>query len=118
MENEKINECIEDIKEYVKSDLVFGTKLEITSDIYLIPIYKVKVSNIILDGEIKNQIKGNSNSINLTPLCFIEVNKGLVKVHNLSKEFDVDNIIKDVPSIFNDISKLFDGDNLFKRKTC
>ena len=113
---EDINSVVEDIKKYLKSDLVFGSKLSITEDLALIPIYKVKLSKIVIDSDSKSLIKGNSHTISLTPLCFIETNKGRVQVHILNHEFDLEGMMREAPSILGDITKLFDIDSIIKKK--
>lgn len=113
---EDINSVVEDIKKYLKSDLVFGSKLNITDDLALIPIYKVKLSKIVIDSDSKSLIKGNSHTISLTPLCFIETNKGRVQVHSLNHEFDLEGMMREAPSILGDITKLFDIDSIIKKK--
>jgi len=107
---EDINSVVEDIKKYLKSDLVFGSKLSITEDLALIPIYKVKLSKIVIDSDSKSLIKGNSHTISLTPLCFIETNKGR------NHEFDLEGMMREAPSILGDITKLFDIDSIIKKK--
>lgn len=112
-----INSVLDEMIKYLKSDLVFGSKLNITEELSLIPIYKVKIAKIVLDSDSKNILKGNSNTISLTPLCFIEINKGRVQVHSLNHEFDLEGIIKEAPSFLGDISKFFDLDSIIKKKT-
>lgn len=114
---EDINSVVDDIKKYLKSDLVFGSKLNITDDLTLIPIYKVKLSKIVIDSDSKSFIKGNSHTISLTPLCFIETNKGRVQVHSLNHEFDLEGMMKEAPSILCDITKIFDIESILKKKS-
>ena len=86
--DDKIINNINSVKDYIKSDLMLGDKIVLNSDVSVIPVYKVKVSNILLESDIKSRINGSSISVNLTPICFFEVKKSGIKVLSLNQTFD------------------------------
>lgn len=106
---------INKLKDIAKGDLVFGTSIELADDLRIIPVFKVKLSYISLDSKIKGNVDGASGSVNLIPICFIEVKKSGIKVHSLTHDFSVTEVMDKAPDFLSGIGKLFDLDNFTKQ---
>ncbi len=110
---------INSVKDYIRSDLMLGNKIVLNDDVSVIPVYKVKVSNILLESDSNSKLNGSSISINLTPICFFEVKKTGIKVLGLNQSFDFTEVMDKAPSFINNISSLFDLDDILnKKKPC
>ena len=82
--------------------LVLGNKEDLGNNLYLIPVYKVKITFMNLKTDIKANSDGESGCINVTPICLLKIYNSIVDVISLdegSKE-----TFKDIiPNMLNNI---------------
>lgn len=88
-------------------DLVFGKKIIINDELILIPVYNLKINNVNLDGE--KFIKGTSKSVNINPICFLEIYKSNIKIHSLSNDLHLKDIIDKAPNIVDMVFKIINN---------
>lgn len=90
---------INDLLDY---KIVLGDKLEIGEGLFIIPVYKSKVSFINLKTDLKANIgDGFGGSLNVFPICLLKVFNNNVEVINFKEEKD--NIIDVIPSIMSNL---------------
>lgn len=92
--------------------LVLGDKLELSDSMFIIPIYKSKISFLDIKTDIKNN-NGDGISANIltTPICILKVEQGSMEIINLTIDekykfkdtipdvlanFDLNNILKNI----------------------
>lgn len=107
------NDFLNELKDTISGDVVFGKKISLSDDISLLPVYKLKLNYLKVDGKTK-YITGDCGSVNVVPLCFIEIKPGGIRIHNLTHEFNIGEVMDKAPNIIDTVSKLFDFDMLKK----
>lgn len=68
------------ISKLLDGRLVLGNKEEIVDGLFIIPVYKIKLSFLNLKTDLKASSDGASTSINVNPVC-------LIKIFNNSADF-------------------------------
>ncbi len=97
-------ESLDFINKILEGRLVLGAKETITDNLFIIPVYKVKISFLNLKTDIKSTNgDGGSGSINVTPICLIKSYNGNVELINLEEFKEHDSIIDSIPNILNGI---------------
>lgn|GEM_PF-1508703 len=104
-------ENFEFINRLLDGRVVLGAKEEIVSGLYIIPVYKVKISFLNLKTDINsNNGDGASGSISVGPICLLKISNNNVEVISLEDENKKDGILDAIPNVLSNI----DINNLFK----
>ena len=95
-------ESLNFIKEILDGKVVLGKKEEIVSGLFIIPVYRVKMSFLNLKTDLKdNSGDGISGSVNVHPLCLLKVFNGSVDVITLKE--DKDNFVDNIGNLLSNI---------------
>lgn len=103
-------ENFEFINKLLDGRVVLGSKEQICEGLYIIPVYKVKISFLNLKTDIRsNNGDGASGSISVSPICLLKIVNGNVDVINLDDDNKRDGILDTIPNMLNniDINSLF-----------
>ena len=104
-------ESFELISKLLDGKIVLGEKQEIEEKLYLIPVYKAKVSFLTVKTDIKsNNGDGLSGNLNVTPICILKVNNGSIDIINLEELDKKEGIMDVIPNMLNNI----DVNNILK----
>ncbi len=104
-------ESLDFISKILDGKVVLGTKEEITENLFLIPVYRVKISFLNLKTDIKSTNgDGISGSINVTPICLLKISGPTVEVLNLEENTEKDSLVDFIPNMLSNI----DVNNLLK----
>lgn len=95
-------ESLDFINKILDGRLVLGAKEQISESLFIIPVYRVKISFINLKTDVKAS-DGSSGSINVTPICLIKANNGNVDIISLNDLHEHENILDSIPNILNGI---------------
>lgn len=91
------------ISKLLDGRIVLGKKEEITQDLFIIPVYKVKISFLNLKTDIKkNNGDGESGSINVSPICLLKIYNNNVEIINLDGNHK-DSYTDVIPNIMSNI---------------
>lgn len=91
------------ISKLLDGRIVLGRKEEITENLYIIPVYKVKISFLNLKTDIKeNNGDGESGSINVSPICLLKVFNSNVDIISLDDNHK-DVFTDIIPNVMNSI---------------
>ena len=78
------------ISKLLEGRIVLGEKEEITPNLFIIQVYKVKISFLNLKTDLKdNTGDGASGSVNVMPICLLKIFNGSIDVVSL------DGVVKD-----------------------
>ena len=73
------------ISKLLEGKIVLGNKEEVIPNVYIIPVYKLKISFFNLSTDLKNNTgDGSSGSINVTPICLIQIKNDELKIVGLN----------------------------------
>lgn len=100
------------ISKLLDGRVVLGAKEEIGEGLYLIPVYKVKISFLNLKTDIKSTNgDGASGSINVTPICLLKIVNNVVDVISFEEASIKDGISDLIPNMLSniDVNSLFKG---------
>ncbi len=100
------------ISKLLDGRVVLGAKEEIDAGLYLIPVYKVKISFLNLKTDIKSTNgDGASGSINVTPICLLKIVNQAVDVISFEEASVKDGIGDLIPNMLSniDVNSLFKG---------
>ena len=90
------------VNDLFNGKIVLGDKLEIGNDLYIVPVYKSKVSFINLKTDLKDNVgDGVGASLNVNPICLLKVHNNIVEVLNFKE--DKDNIMDVIPNMLASI---------------
>lgn len=82
-------ESLNNITNLLEGKIVLGSKEEICPNLFIIPVYKVKISFLNLKTDLKENIgDGASGSINVTPICLLKVYNNNLDVVSLNNNKD------------------------------
>lgn len=85
------------ITDILKGKIVLGTKEEVVDGIFLIPIYRVKISFLNVKADVKNT-DGISGNVSVSPI-------GLIKISN--NDFDIIKLEEEKKEGFTEILPKF-----------
>lgn len=105
MTTDIIDSIITGFKEVFKSNLILGERIKISDSLELIPVYRLKMSYLIVDG--MKSANSNGTNMNVTPLCLIVIKNEEVRILPFGKENNSEKILEKVPSILDGLSGLF-----------
>ena len=92
------------ISNILNGKIVLGNKEEIIPNLYIIPVYKVKVLFFKSVDKLKNDTgDGSSGSINITPICLLQVKDDNIKIISLSNDPKPNILEGIIPNIFSNI---------------
>lgn len=92
------------ISKLLDGRVVLGSREEILPNLYIIPVYKVKISFFNLSTDLKNNTgDGSSGSLNVTPICLLEVKDDNIKVLSFADGNKPDSIENVIPNIFSNL---------------
>ncbi len=92
------------ISKLLDGRVVLGAKEEIGDNLYIIPVYKVKISFLNLKTDIKaTNGDGASGSINVTPICLLKVVNNSVEVINFDEAPAKEGITDILPNMLSNI---------------
>lgn len=90
------------ISKLLEGRLVLGCKEDFGNNLYMIPVYKVKLSFLNLKTDLKASSDGASGSLNVTPICILKVTDNKVDVISLD-EVTKDAFADVIPNLLNNI---------------
>lgn len=92
------------ISKLLDGRVVLGAKEELGENLYVIPVYKVKISFLNLKTDIKsNNGDGASGSINVTPICLLKVFNNVIDVISLEEAGVKDSFTDILPNMLSNI---------------
>lgn len=92
------------ISKLLDGRVVLGAKEELGDNLYVIPVYKVKISFLNLKTDIKsNNGDGASGSINVTPICLLKVFNNTIDVISLEEAGVKDSFTDILPNMLSNI---------------
>lgn len=91
------------ISKLLDGRIVLGKKEEITSDLYIIPVYKVKIAFLNIKTDIKkNNGDGESGSVNVAPICLLKIFNNNVEIISLEDNHK-EGFMDIIPNVMNNI---------------
>ncbi len=96
-------ESLDFISKLLDGRLVLGNKEEIIDGLFIIPVYRVKISFLNLKTDLKASSDGASGSINVTPICLIKIYNGSCDIINLDENNKKEIITDAIPNILGSI---------------
>ena len=92
------------ISKILDGKVVLGNKEEIIPNVYIVPVYKVKISFFNLSTDLKNNLgDGSSGSINVTPICLLQVKDDNIKIISLADDSKPNVFEGILPNLFSNI---------------
>lgn len=92
------------ISKLLDGRVVLGAKEEIGEGLYIIPVYKVKISFLNLKTDIKSTNgDGASGSINVTPICLLKIYNNMVDVLTFEEAAIKDSFSDIIPNMLSNI---------------
>lgn len=92
------------ISKLLDGRVVLGAKEELGDNLYIIPVYRVKISFLNLKTDIKsNNGDGASGSINVTPICLLKVLNNTIDVISLEEAGVKDSFTDILPNMLSNI---------------
>lgn len=82
--------------------IVLGKKEEISDNLYIIPVYKVKITVMNLKTDLKES-NGDSSSISASPICLLKVFNNNIDIINLEELAKSESILDSIPNMLNNI---------------
>lgn len=114
METSFIKDNLDSLKDIIDGSVVVGNVIELSPLVKVVPIYKVKISYLLVQTDLKqNSGNGSNGNISLTPICLLQLNDGDVKVLSLRGSDKLD-FIDRVPDLISSISSNVDIASIFK----
>ena len=99
------------ISKLLDGRIVLGEKMLINDGLYIIPVYKAKVSFLTVKTDIKsNNGDGLSGNLNVTPICILKVLNSNIEIINLEELDKKEGIMDVIPNMLNNI----DVNNILK----
>lgn len=84
--------------------VVLGKKEEIGENLFIIPVYKVKISFLNLKTDIKtNNGDGASGTIHVTPICLLKVYNNTIDVISFEEANTKDGFSDVIPNMLSNI---------------
>lgn len=105
-------ESLDFLSKLLDGRVVLGSKEELGENLYIIPVYRVKISFLNLKTDIKdNNGDGASGSLNVNPICILKVSNGSIDVINLEEIAPKDSFSDIIPNVISnlDINTLLKG---------
>lgn len=85
--------------------IMFGNELKLKEDLSIIPVYKLKITTMNLNAEIKSQIgDGTGGGIVVTPVCVLKIHDTDISVIRLDEKVNKEDMFDFLPSLFNNIN--------------
>jgi uncharacterized spore protein YtfJ len=104
-------ENLDFISKLLDGKIVLGNKEEIIPNLYIIPVYKVKISFFNLSTDLKNNTgDGSSGSINVTPMCLLQIKDDNIRILSIFDDTKPNVLEGILPNIFSNI----DVNNILK----
>ena len=92
------------ISKLLDGRVVLGAKEVISDNLYIIPVYKVKISFLNLKTDIKQTNgDGESGSINVTPICLLKVSNGIIDIISFDEVQSRESLGDIIPNMLNNI---------------
>lgn len=90
-------ESLSFMNDLLNCKVVLGDKLEIGDNLYIIPVYKSKISFMNLKTDLKDNIgDGLGGSLNVNPICLLKVFNNNIEVINFKDENNIGDIIPNI----------------------
>lgn len=97
-------ESFEFINKLLDGKIVLGSKEEVCSGLFLIPVYKVKISFLNLKTDINsNNGDGASGSISVYPISLIKIYNNNINIINLDDSNKKEGILDMIPNVLNNM---------------
>lgn len=92
------------ISKLLDGRVVLGAKEEICEGMFIIPVYKVKISFLNLKTDIKaTNGDGASGSIQVTPICLLKASNNSIDIINLEEPSIKDSFTDILPNMLSNI---------------
>ena len=91
---EYLNNFIPQLKDFVKSETVFGEPIKVDNTT-LIPVHSVKVGFGF--GDAKKESSAGGGGVVLTPVAFIAIQKDIVTIHSITAG-NIENLLDKIPN--------------------
>ena len=97
-------ESLDFMSKILDGRVVLGKKEELGDGLYIIPVYKVKITFLNLKTDLKdNSGDGDSESISVTPICILKSHNGNVDIITFEEKTVKDSIVESIPNVLSNI---------------
>ena len=85
--------------------IMFGNVLKLKEDLSIIPVYKLKITTMNLNAEIKSQSgDGTGGGIVVTPVCVLKIYDNDISVIRLDEKSNKDEMFEFLPNILGNLN--------------
>ncbi len=100
------------ISKLLDGRVVLGAKEEVGENLFIIPVYKVKISFLNLKTDIKSTNgDGASGNLSVTPICLLKIYNSTVEILSLEEVSMKDGFSELIPNVLSnlDVNTLLKG---------
>lgn len=98
-------ESLDLITKLLNERIMLGKKEDITENLSIIPVYKVKVNFFNVNTDIKNTVgDGTSGGLTITPLCILQIKNEAITIIKLDDKNPKEDFFDVIPNIMSNIN--------------
>lgn len=99
------------ISKLLEGRVVIGKKEEVAPDLFIIPVYKLKITIFNLNADMKNNnSSGDTSSLTASPICLLKIQNSNVDIITFENTNTKDCILDIIPNVLSN----FDVNSLLK----
>ncbi|MCM1557143.1 MAG: hypothetical protein NC087_06375 [Anaeroplasma bactoclasticum] len=98
-------ESLDLISKLLNERIMLGKKEDLTENLSIVPVYKVKVNFFNVNTDIKNTTgDGSSGSLLITPVCILQIKNETVTILKFEDKTPKEDFFDVIPSLMSNIN--------------